>query len=127
MGTAKGEAVNTSKLKAKDVLQIRALARKGFPIARIRERFPFVKHDTISLAASGGTWASLPGAVERTSFAKAPIPGSQPGAGRLLDADKVRAIKRRKHDKGLDLAAEYGVHPATISAIRHRRIWAHVG
>lgn len=128
MGTAKGEAVNTAKLTAKDVVEIRRLARSGVPIARIRDLFPKVKHDTISLAACGRTWASLPGAVPKSEIKKAKIPGALPGSGAtLLTAEKVRQIKARPNDKGVDLAIEFGVRPVTISAIRHKRIWAHVG
>lgn len=129
MGTAKGEAVNTAKLTAKDVEEIRRLARSGVPIARIHDRFSRVKHDTVSFAACGRTWASLPGAVPKAEIKKAPIPGPKPGYSprAVLTEDQVRQIKARPFDKGVDLAKEFSVRPATISAIRHKRIWSHVG
>lgn len=128
MGTAKGEAVNTAKLKVADVIEIRRLAGGGVPIARIRDRFPHVKHDTVSLAACGRTWAYLPGAIPKAVIKKARIPGPKPGysPGAVLTEDQVRQIKARPFDKGVDLAKEFSVRPATISAIRHKRIWIHV-
>lgn len=129
MGTATGEAVNTAKLTAKNVGEIRRLARGGVPIARIHDRFPGVKHDTISLAACGRTWASLPGAVPKAEIKKAPIPGPKPGHSprAVLTEDQVRQIKARPSDQGVDLAKEFGVRPATISAVRKNRNWTHVG
>lgn len=46
----------------------------------------------------------------------------------ILNVHKVLSI-RHKLDRGfkaIDLAAEYKVHPATITAIKKRRIWTHV-
>lgn len=128
MGTAKGEAVNTAKLKVADVIEIRRLAGDGIPIARIHDRFPHVRHEAISFAASGRTWAYLPGAIPKAAIKKARIPGPKPGysPGAILTEGQVRQIKARPYDKGVDLAKEFSVRPATISAIRHKRIWSHV-
>ena len=43
-----------------------------------------------------------------------------------LTADQVAAIRHRLTlgARGIDLAAEYGVHPATIKRIKARRAWA---
>ncbi len=46
-----------------------------------------------------------------------------------LTEEKVLEIRHRLHagESGTRLAAEYGVKPATISAIRYNRIWKNVG
>ena len=43
----------------------------------------------------------------------------------LLTADDVCYI-RTSHERGIDLAAKFGVHKATISAVRHGRNWKHI-
>lgn len=43
----------------------------------------------------------------------------------ILTEDRVREILA-SNERGVDLAERYGVKQATISAIRHRRIWKHV-
>lgn len=50
--------------------------------------------------------------------------GSKVAVGKL-DEDQVTAI-RASDEKGLVLAARYGVTPANISAIRNRKTWKHV-
>lgn len=46
----------------------------------------------------------------------------------LLTEDKIREIRAspRRHGSGRRLARQYGVSPATISAVRTGRIWAEV-
>lgn len=48
---------------------------------------------------------------------------SRHGTNRVLSADQVRKI-RASSAPGIDLAAEYGVAPGTISKIRSRQLWA---
>lgn len=50
--------------------------------------------------------------------------GEGHGSARLTEID-VRAI-RASTEKLAPLAARYGVSQSTISAIRHRRLWAHI-
>ena len=54
------------------------------------------------------------------------VRGSDNGHAKL-DDDAVRTIRRLKGvRKGVELAARYGVSPATISEVQSRKVWAHV-
>lgn len=51
--------------------------------------------------------------------------GVKNAAAKLTDSD-VAAIQRDKTTKSKALGQRYGVHPATIRAIRRRSLWRHV-
>jgi hypothetical protein len=53
-----------------------------------------------------------------------PLLGSEHGMAILSETD-VRAI-RASTERGVDLAARYGVYPSRISAIRLRQSWRHL-
>ena len=52
-------------------------------------------------------------------------PGEQATSVRLTEAD-VKAIRARRGERQLDLAAEFGCTFSNISAIQRRKSWAHV-
>lgn len=126
-----GERVHTAKLSDADVIEIRRMARAGESIAQIRRLFP-VKWDTVLLAATGQRWSHIPGAVDPLAIVKEQVAppnlrGEQAPNSILTEA-AVRDIRDRlsKGERGVDLSSEYGVKQVTISAIKSRRIWAHV-
>lgn len=44
----------------------------------------------------------------------------------VLTSAKVLAIRSQPDRRGIDLAADLGVSPATVSSVRQRRVWRHI-
>jgi hypothetical protein len=53
--------------------------------------------------------------------------GERHGNAKLTEAD-IRRIRARRaaHEPRATIAADYGIDPATVGGIYHRRRWAHV-
>ncbi len=51
------------------------------------------------------------------------VRGSQKDCSKLIESDVVEIMRRRQSERGIDLAAEFGVSPQTICAIKYGRSW----
>lgn len=122
-----GADVNTAILTAEIVLEARRMASSGYPICDIA-RSLCQPRNAIDYAVRGVTWAHLPNAVpapRKAGFRTLPRRGEQNNLAKLTQA-QVDSIRSRlaAGEKGRSIAAEFGISPATVSAIKVRRIWA---
>lgn len=121
-----GERVNTARMSECDVLEARRLAAAGSPVVDVARMFS-LEYGAMRALIKGQTWRHLPGAVPNPTKA---IGRYAPPAirGKLISIDDVRSIRSALSEgqSGRALAKTYGIHPATISAIKTRRIWADV-
>lgn len=83
-----------------------------------------LRESSISSYTDGQAWTHLHGkhgcpTLDELKAAKRRTPGAK------IDADTARDIKARLDagELGIDLAAAYGIHKATISDIRRGKIW----
>jgi hypothetical protein len=72
-------------------------------------------------------FSTKPGPVPGTQLGRPKAPGSRNGAAVLLEED-VRRMRQQAADgvPNYQLAAEYGIAPATVSRIVNRKTWTHV-
>ena len=123
-----GEQVRTSKLTAEQVTALRIDYCAGAGRAELASKYgvsPLSIHDYVS----GGAWAHLLGKDGSPTLADLQATAkknSKPSA--TLTPEIVREIRTElsRGALGIDLAAKYGVHKATISDIKLRKIWADV-
>jgi hypothetical protein len=123
-GERSGKAVLTTEL----VIAMRSQAASGLSIKEISELFD-ANRNTVESCLIGGTWGHIPGAIPRNSIKKIkpnPPHGSREAApNSILTQVDVDQIKSRLAlgETGRSLAAQFGVSPVTISAIKVGRIW----
>lgn len=107
----KGSENYLSKLNEESVLAIREGLKKGtFTIQQVADRYS-ISFQAIYQMALGNTWTHVGGPL----LAKRVV--------RNLSVDEVLEIRRlaREGTKGIDIAAKFGIHPATASDIINRK------
>lgn len=131
MHPATGERNSKSVLTEKDVRSMRQMAATGATLAEISALYP-ARRNAIQSAVTGATWKHVPGAVALHSIRKAdsvpPLARGEQVHNAVLTAESAAEIKRRSRsgESGRALAKEFGVSPATVSAIKVGRNWSHV-
>ena len=100
--------------------QARAILGDPRPHSHIASEYG-VHPGTISSLKTRVSWPHL----GPTKGVKAKRVSPRKGVSDKITPEIVRAI-RASHDRGIDLAARYGVTKATITDIRKRRSWAHI-
>ena len=126
MNPPRGEAVGNSVMTEAEVIQARALASAGSPINDIAALMGFARN-TIESVILGRTWVHISGSLRRADLTHSPkhqnhIKGEGHYKSRLT-SEQVAEIRARalRGERGVDLAAEYGVVKTTISSIKTGR------
>lgn len=129
--TARGEEVGGSKLTADDVLEIRRLYLIGTCSQQeLADRFK-VSRENVGVIVRGKNWAHIesdPKSVAAVSKKRRSKPGEQNNSAKLTE-EQVREIRKLYADGYAGyrpIASLYGVNPATVKAIVHRKTWAYL-
>jgi hypothetical protein len=125
---ARGEGSARAILLESDVLTIRSMALDRMTIEEITGLYP-VKRGAIIAILSGKSWTHLGPPVDYVRVKGDPPHDKGEDSPRaILTEQQVLDIRARlaAGARGIDLADKFDVHPATISAIKHRRLWAHL-
>lgn len=128
LNIGRGEDASQTVLREVDVVTIRSMAVDRMKIEEITELFP-VKRGAITAILSGKSWRHLGGPIDYARVKGDPPHDKGEDSPRaILTEQQVRDIRSMLSTgaKGVDLARDFGVHTATISAIKHRRLWAHL-
>lgn len=116
----------TPKLDEARVIEIRRRVAYGEPRRAVAIAMG-IAYGTVQNVVSRRIWAHVP---DPEPLPAPPRAASKPGGSSRvkLDVARVLEIRRRAADGEYtkDLAVAFGVSPATISAVRMRRIWADV-
>lgn len=118
---ARGEAVNTAVLTARQVLDARRKFKAGASIATLARDLG-VAHSALTAAVTGKSWDHLAGA--------SPNRGHERGEDRYnarLTSEQARSIRKRAlaGERTSNLAKEFGVGKGTVSSIKVGRAWRH--
>lgn len=120
---AKKERVGNTRLSAPQVIALLRDYVSGLSRKELCTRYR-VRATALSSYTDGKAWTHLHGingcpTLSELEAAKRRRPGA------IIDADTAREIRSRLSDgaRGIDLAAEYGIHKATISDIKLGKIW----
>jgi hypothetical protein len=124
----RGEANPIAKQTDETVSAIRRLYVAGVPLDDICAKFNITR-ETMHDYTGGRSWKHLLGQDGSPSLEQLKEENSRRRRNNaVLTDDIVAEIKRRlaSGEQGKALAAEYGVHKATISDIKQRKTWQHV-
>jgi hypothetical protein len=121
----RGSNNGMSKLTEADVVEMRQLRAEGARVSDIAEKYKLTCAHTSKILV-GKLWSHVPGSVQdHVTNAQR---GSDRYCARLTEEQVVEIRKRRASgETGDALAAEYGVHKATLSDITRGKTWKHVG
>ncbi|MFB9952083.1 HNH endonuclease [Rhizobium puerariae] len=123
MNPARGEASGAAVLTEAEVALARSLAAHGTPVNDVAASLGIARN-TIESAITGRTWSHISGALSRAELTHSPMHQNHiKGEGHYksrLTTEQVSAIRTRvaRGERGIDLAAEYGVAKSTITAIK---------
>lgn len=121
-----GETNPWSKLTDQQVVQM----RRDYITGRSKAEIAAANGMTITAVGDvllGRSWKHLLGVNGAPSLAELKAYGKISRKSNSKITQKVAADIRRRlaaGEMGKDLAVEYGIHKATVSEIRHRKIWA---
>lgn len=114
----KGETHTQHKLTEQEV---RAILSSSEPSGALAAKYGVTSHHIAKLRRRE-EWGHLD--VEVAPYPDQRKRGEDNGNAKLT-ADQIRSI-RASTSKQVDIAAQYGVSPLTISQIRHRKTWRHI-
>lgn len=123
-----GESNPNTDFTEPEIIALRLDYVAGLPINTILRRYGCTKaafHDYVG----GRSWAHILGenGCPTLPELKSENRRRTKSAAKLTE-DDVRAIRQRleRGDMGKDIAADFGIHKATISDIKNRKIWADI-
>lgn len=122
----RGETVPTSKLKEHQVRALRDDYLHGDPLNDICSRYG-ISRSSLGDFIGGRSWRHILTPDEITALKEEAARRRRNNA--KINAHVAREIRERlsRGELGKNLAVEYGVHKATISDIKLRKIWADLG
>lgn len=128
-GYRRGEGINSNKLTAEQVMQIRKRADSGEVLRRLAEGF-HVRPTTITNIVKGNTWRHLPFA-KTAGETRIGRNGNLHGSAlkrSILNDETARAIKQRLASgmKKSVIAKELGVAKTFVYNIAYNDAWKHV-
>jgi transcriptional regulator with XRE-family HTH domain len=127
---ARGEKINTSKLTAEEVLEIRKLYQDSFHTQeQLAEKFN-VTREAISRIILGKSWRHLVRDNERVSLSDAKrkaLPGEKNPSAKLTESSVIQILKLRKEGfSAIELASQFGITKGMVYHILSGIAWKHV-
>lgn len=124
--TLKGENIPTSKLTAKDVVEIVRLNNNGFSNQEIADRYG-VKRNTICAVLNRQNWTHVTDNLEIFKIIKSGVAGEAHPRSKLSEQDVFDILSElKKKVKIVDLARKYQVNVGTISRIKNGNGWKNI-